>query len=68
MDAPDKPPIRALVGIMGPAGLAWDKLVSLEEAVLYHELGVLVLVDPQDEADLATWERQQRLLLTPRSR
>ena len=62
MDVHEKPVIRALVGIFGPTGLAWWKLVTLEEAARYHELGVMVLVDPQDEADVATWERYQRLV------
>ena len=66
MDAPDKPIIRALVGIMGPAGLAWWKLVTLEEAARYHELGAMVLVDPDDEMELATWERSQRFAALPR--
>ena len=60
----DKPPVHALVGWYDTQiGLVGDgQIVSLEEALVYHQLGAWVFVDPADEADLATWERQHRWL------
>ena len=60
----DKPQIHALVGWYAePTGLiGGGRVVPLEEAVFYHQLGAWVFIDPTDEIDLATWERQHRWL------
>ena len=41
-------------------------LWKLENAIDYQRLGFWVLVDPMEEADLATYERQQRMMLATR--
>lgn len=58
----DKPLVRALVGyFVHPFGVVGAmKVVPLDLAVEYHRCGFVVLVDPKDEADLATWERERR--------
>lgn len=62
-----KPAIRALIGwYEEPFGLIKSKLVSLEAAVDYQQFGAWVLVDPGDETNLATWEREQRVVVRRR--
>lgn len=58
----DRPVIRALI--------AWEalpdilvvrkSLVTLEQAVEAKRLGWAVLIDPESEQALATWEREHR--------
>ena len=60
----DRPTIRTLVGwYEEPFGLIRAKVVTLEEAVDYQQFGAWVFVDPIDEQDLATYEREQRSLV-----
>lgn len=61
MDDP-RPVITALIGYhVEPFGVIGSpKIVPLDEAAQYHALGFAVLVDPADEAELATWERRHR--------
>jgi hypothetical protein len=40
----------------------WPRLVSLEDAASYHQLGFIVMRDPWSEEDLATWERETRAM------
>ena len=63
-----RPTLHALVGLYEePIGLIGDGLiVTLEDAIDYQRLGFWVLVDPMEEADLATYERQQRMMLATR--
>lgn len=56
-----RPQLHALVGwYEEPFGLIRSKIVSLEVAVDYQKFGAWVLIDPDDEQQLATYERQQR--------
>jgi hypothetical protein len=58
----DRPVVQALIGyFVPPFGLIGrPKIVSLDEAAIYHDLGFIVFIDPATEADLATWERRER--------
>jgi hypothetical protein len=60
-----RPVLHALIGWyaepMGLIGTA--KIVTLEEAIEYQQFGAWVLVDPIDEIDLATYEREHRVNL-----
>lgn len=59
MNAVDRPQIRCLVAIEVAEGIFTESgLVSLELAAELKEKGYAVLVDPADEADLATFERR----------
>lgn len=61
MDPDERPKIRALVAHSTTDGLFTEpRVVSLEQAVDYARYGFVVLIDPADECDLATWERHQR--------
>ena len=77
----DRPPIRCLVcwfspvfGVIGgrdvsdaiPDASVWPKVVSLEEAADLARAGFSVLVDPQDERDLAMYERFMRSCVSPK--
>lgn len=57
----DRPVIRCLVSY--PVGRIFTApvLCSLTLAVELQEKGWMVLVDPKDEVDLATWERLRRV-------
>lgn len=65
-----KPVIHAFIGWYAePWGLIRRPLrVTLEEALEYQQFGAWVFVDPQDEADLATYERHQRVQQAWRAR
>lgn len=57
----DKPVIRCLVALQIHEWLFTESaLVSLDLAAELKEKGWVVLVDPMDERDLASWERIQR--------
>lgn len=65
----DKPVIRCLVSYpVGDLIFTSPALVSLDTAADLKEKGYMVAVDPADERDLATWERNhpwyQRMLGT----
>lgn len=62
MDCEARPQLHALVGYFCPVfGLLTEpKILPLEDAVDYARFGFCVLVDPQDERDLAMYERLQR--------
>lgn len=45
-----------------PEAHVWPKLIPLEEAVDYMQGGFAVLIDPQDERDLAMHERLERAM------
>lgn len=64
MEYEERPKLRALVAYFcAPFGLLTvPKLMPLEDAVDHAKYGAVVLVDPQDERDLAMWERLQRSL------
>ena len=74
----DRPVIRCLVcwfspvfGVIDvsdaiPDERAWPKVVSLEEAADLARAGFSVLVDPQDERDLAMYERFMRSCASPK--
>ena len=57
-----KPHLHALVAFWcAPFGLMDDpRVMPLEDAADYARFGWAVLVDPQDERDLAMWERLER--------
>ena len=57
-----RPRLHALVGwYVEPLGLVGNgQYVLLEEALDYKKLGAFVLVDPGDEIDVATYERDSR--------
>lgn len=68
-----RPILHALVawyspafGVLGDPTL-WPKVMPLEDAVDYARAGAVVLVDPQDERDLAMHERLLRAV-APRRR
>lgn len=59
----DRPSIRALIGWLLPGGdviLSQQNTIPLEDAPLYQKWGFVILVDPADESDLASWEREHR--------
>ena len=60
----DRPHLHALVAFFSPVfGLVSDpRVMPLEDAVDYQTAGFIVLVDPQDQEDLARWEQVQRSL------
>lgn len=62
MESEGRPEIHALVGFYcEPYGLITKpRWMSLEEAVDFSRFGFVVLVDPQDERDLAMYERLER--------
>lgn len=58
-----RPKIRCLVAFPMKDGHVWPlkpNVVTLVEAVAYKKLGYAVLVDPEDEAELARWEQLHR--------
>lgn len=63
-------PVFGLIGKRSPEGRlddippddVWPQLVTLEEAADFKRGGFDVVVDPQSEAELATWEREQRAM------
>jgi hypothetical protein len=59
-----RPRLTALVGFFAPPHgvITKMRILPLEEAVGFVRFGFTILVDPADERDLATWEREQRLL------
>lgn len=74
MDADERPVLHALVcywsdvfGIIGDAH-DWPKVMPLEDAIDYARAGFAVLVDPQDERDLAMHERLERAVEQQRSK
>lgn len=58
----DRPTLQCLVGFVSPAFgiVGTPRIMSLEAAVDYAQFGFAVLVDPENEADLARWEQIQR--------
>lgn len=71
MHADDRPHIRALVCYPVKAEPEWwtdSAIVSLELAAERQAKGYIVLVDPQDERDLAMWERLVRSVEKQRKR
>ena len=57
----EKPALRCLVSLpLAPALFTPPVLVSLELAEELYQKGYIVLVDPQDQSDLALWERIER--------
>ncbi len=57
MDDQTRPPIRCLIGWLLPDGhvlMRWG-LVPLDDAETFHRYGWAVLVDPDDEAQLARY-------------
>lgn len=65
----DRPPIRCLVAYFSPTFglLTIPRVISLAEAADRAAMGYAVLVDPADECDLATYERQHRIGVLPTS-
>ena len=68
METDDRPRLHALVawfsptfGVLGDP-LVWPNVMPLEDAVDYALAGAVVLVDPQDEQDLAMYERLVRAM------
>ena len=62
---PERPVIRCLVGFYqenehGVTFAIRREPVSLYQAAIAKQLGAIVLLDPQDEIDAATYERQHR--------
>ncbi len=62
MEYESRPHLHALVAFFcAPFGLMSEpKVMPLEDAVDYARFGFVVLVDPQDERDLAMWEILER--------
>ena len=58
----DRPHLHCLVAYVSPVfGLVSEpRVMPLEDAVDYAHAGFAVLVDPQDERDLAMYERLER--------
>lgn len=59
-----RPRIRAIVSFpLDPHPALWSEpaLVSLQTAAELQARGWVVLVDPQDVEEFATWERSQRV-------
>lgn len=65
----ERPVIRCLVAI-GWRDDLWGEpfVVTLETAAELKHRGDLILVDPQDERDLAMWEIAQRALHHPKKK
>ena len=56
-----RPELRALLYRLTAMGIEWQ-IVRLDLVIPLREFGWrLVGVDPKDEADLATWDRQARI-------
>jgi hypothetical protein len=71
MDADERPRIRALVCYplrSDPSMWTDSAVVSLEVAAELKAKGYLVLVDPQDERDLAMYERLVRSVESQRKK
>lgn len=72
MDADERPVLRALVSYpinpLEPERWTDAAFVSLELAVELQTKGYIVLVDPQDERDLAMYERLVRAVEQQRKR
>lgn len=67
MEDYERPSIRTLVAFPVRPDL-WGEpfVVSLELAAELVDRGWMILVDPQDERDLAMWEIAQRAMNQPR--
>ena len=63
-----RPRISCLVAFYcAPFGLLTEpKVMPLEDAADYARYGFVVLVDPQDQQDLAMWEILERTTTAPR--
>lgn len=64
MEYKARPIIHCLVAyFVAPFGCVMEpRMMPLEDAAEYARFGFAVLVDPEDERDLATWERYQRIM------
>ena len=73
MDVDERPHLHGLVAWWSPAfgvlgnPMIWPKVMPLEDAVDYARAGAIVLVDPQDERDLAMHERLIRSIARQRA-
>ena len=71
MEYESRPHLHALVAFVDPdfGIIRTDpKMMPLEDAVDFARYGFVILLDPQDEQDLAMWERLQRALAQPKRR
>ena len=62
MDPTERPVIYALIALdaLPDMLIVRKSLVTLEQAVEAKRLGWAVLIDPESEHALATWEREHR--------
>lgn len=68
MEHEARPQLHALVAYFCPpfGVMTEPKVMRLEDAAEFAQFGFTVLVDPEDERDLATWERLQRVAIQPK--